>query len=318
MKRFLLIILLIFSIDVSSQLQIDILAGINIDNDYAQLGADINFKILPKLSLGVQGMFTPFDANDDYNLMLNTKFHTNKLNLVAGVVYGKLDYYDMSRCPVSNQLEPEPFLGLEYKFLRNKNTKLYYNYSKSINSIGIKIPINYSKKKTKEPKPNYRAFNKSNQLVYKITKEEIQDSQKDTIIPNPISNKKDEKSLDQDLIKTSDKKNELENNTINAQNNMIDDETTELVDDKKDSLKPIVADKSSEFFLIAGSYRILLNAEKKLDELLELGYNLSFIMKEDNGLFRVVYRKLNSREEAKSEMQLILKEDFEVWILVKD
>ena len=318
MKRFLIIVLLSFSINATSQLQVDLLAGINIDNDYTQFGADINFKILPKLSLGAQGIFTPFDANDDYNLMLNTKFHSKNLSLVAGVVFGKLDYYDMSKCPISNELEPEPFLGLEYKFLRNKNTKLYYNYSKSINSIGIKIPIIYSKKKTKDLKPNYKASAKHNKLLDKIIKEEVQDSVTDTIIPKSISNKKDEKSLDQDVIKIIDKKNKLENNRINAQNKMIENETTEYVNDKKDSLKPIIADKSSEFFLIAGSFKILLNAEKKLDELLELGYNLSFIMKEDNGLFRVVYKKLNSREEAKSEMQLILKEDFEVWILVKD
>lgn len=318
MKRFLLIILLSFSINASSQLQIDLLAGINIDNDYAQFGADINFKILPKLSLGAQGIFTPFDANDDYNLMLNTKFQTKKLNLVAGVVYGKLDYYDTSKCPVSNELEPEPFLGLEYKFLRNKSTKLYYNYSKSINSIGIKIPINYSKKKIKEPKHNYRASKKSNKLVDKISEEEILDFSADTIIANPISIKKDEKSLDPDVIKISDKKNIYENNRVDSENKIIEDETTENVDDNKDSSKPIMADKSSEFFLIAGSYRILLNAENKLRELLDLGYNLSFILKEDNGLLRVVYKKLNSREEAKSEMEMILKEGFGVWMLVKD
>ena len=76
--------------------------------------------------------------------------------------------------------------------------------------------------------------------------------------------------------------------------------------------------KDNNFHIIAGAFQEIENAENKLAELQELGYDAKILGKNDFGLTQVTFNSYNSREEARKELELIqetVNED--AWLLIK-
>lgn len=308
MKKYLLIIISTISFNIYSQFQIELLAGMNLDNNYSQLGAEINYNILPNLSLGALGTITPLDANDDYNLLLNAKLKTKKINFVIGVVSGKLDYYDITKCPITNELEPEPYIGIEYKFIKSSDIKIFYNYSNNLNSLGLKIPINSSKKKDKSS--DITLLN--NQIEFIEEDLKVEKNQEKII----HSKKNYLHAFDKIAFKNLMEVDNKYRDTIN-ENLQIFDKNQKNEENK--SITPIIAiDSSKEYYIIGGSFRIKTNAELKLNKIISSGYDSTYLMQEENGLLRVVLYRFSSKEEAESKMEEIKEKGIDVWILTKD
>lgn len=308
MKKYLLIIISTISFNIYSQFQIELLAGMNLDNNYSQLGAEINYNILPNLSLGALGTITPLDANDDYNLLLNAKLKTKKINFVIGVVSGKLDYYDITKCPITNELEPEPYIGIEYKFIKSSDIKIFYNYSNNLNSLGLKIPINSSKKKDKSSDISLL----NNQMEFIEEDLKVEKNQEKII----HSKKNYLHAFDKIAFKNLMEVDNKYRDTIN-ENLQIFDKNQKNEENK--SITPIIAiDSSKEYYIIGGSFRIKTNAELKLNKIISSGYDSTYLMQEENGLLRVVLYRFSSKEEAESKMEEIKEKGIDVWILTKD
>jgi len=308
MKKYLLIIISTISFNIHSQFQIELLAGMNLDSNYSQLGAEINYNILPNLSLGALGTITPLDANDDYNLLLNAKLKTKKINFVIGVVSGKLDYYDITKCPITNELEPEPYIGIEYKFIKSSDIKIFYNYSNNLNSLGLKIPINSSKKKDKSSDISLL----NNQMEFIEEDLKVEKNQEKII----HSKKNYLHAFDKIAFKNLMEVDNKYRDTIN-ENLQIFDKNQKNEENK--SITPIIAiDSSKEYYIIGGSFRIKTNAELKLNKIISSGYDSTYLMQEENGLLRVVLYRFSSKEEAESKMEEIKEKGIDVWILTKD
>lgn len=308
MKKYLLIIISTISFNIHSQFQIELLAGMNLDSNYSQLGAEINYNILPNLSLGALGTITPLDANDDYNLLLNAKLKTKKINFVIGVVSGKLDYYDITKCPITNELEPEPYIGIEYKFIKSSDIKIFYNYSNNLNSLGLKIPINSSKKKDKSSDISLL----NNQMEFIEEDLKVEKNQEKII----HSKKNYLHAFDKIAFKNLMEVDNKYRDTIN-ENLQIFDKNQKNEENK--SITPIIAiDSSKEYYIIGGSFRIKTNAELKLNKIISSGYDSTYLMQEENGLLRLVLYRFSSKKEAESKMEEIKEKGIDVWILTKD
>ena len=76
--------------------------------------------------------------------------------------------------------------------------------------------------------------------------------------------------------------------------------------------------KENNVHIIAGAFQEFENAENKLAELQQLGYNARILGKNDFGLTQVAFNSYNSKEEARKELELI-KETVsqDAWLLVK-
>ena len=53
------------------QLEVGVAVANDIENDISKLGVGTSFKILPKVALGAGVMITPFEIDDDYEIMYN-------------------------------------------------------------------------------------------------------------------------------------------------------------------------------------------------------------------------------------------------------
>ena len=53
----------------------------DIENDISKLGVGVNYMLLPKVTLGAGLMITPFDIDDDYEIMYNVKYNLGDLML---------------------------------------------------------------------------------------------------------------------------------------------------------------------------------------------------------------------------------------------
>ena len=75
MKNFFYLIILLTSSSLYSQAHIGTSGAIDLENEYAKLGVGINYMLAPKVSVGGGVMITPFDVDDDYEIMLNVKYN---------------------------------------------------------------------------------------------------------------------------------------------------------------------------------------------------------------------------------------------------
>jgi len=315
MKKYLLIIISTISFNIHSQFQIELLAGMNLDSNYSQLGAEINYNILPNLSLGALGTITPLDANDDYNLLLNAKLKTKKINFVIGVVSGKLDYYDITKCPITNELEPEPYIGIEYKFIKSSDIKIFYNYSNNLNSLGLKIPINSSKKKDKSSDISLL----NNQMEFIEEDLKVEKNQEKIIHSKKNYLHAFDKFASKNLIELDKNYRDTINENLQIFGKNQKNEKKIEINKENKSITPIIAiDSSKEYYIIGGSFRIKTNAELKLNKIISSGYDSTYLMQEENGLLRVVLYRFSSKEEAESKMEEIKEKGIDVWILTKD
>ena len=84
--------------------------------------------------------------------------------------------------------------------------------------------------------------------------------------------------------------------------------------------KNIISAKSNSIYysVIAGSFRSMENANKKLNSLIELGYQASFTSVNPKGLHRVAYARLQNRNEAVKLIATIKKEKGnDAWLLIE-
>ena len=94
MKKYLILILTIYSLNIYSQAHIGAMGGFNLDNDKTQVGLGLNYMLFPKISLGAMAMITPFEdgSGDDYMIMYNAKYKLGKFTLVGGLMDMKRVY----------------------------------------------------------------------------------------------------------------------------------------------------------------------------------------------------------------------------------
>ncbi len=85
--------------------------------------------------------------------------------------------------------------------------------------------------------------------------------------------------------------------------------------------KNIIPAKSNSIYysVIAGSFRSMENANKKLNSLIKLGYQASFTSINPKGLHRVAYARLKNRNEAVKLIATIKKEKGnDAWLLIEN
>ena len=81
---------------------------------------------------------------------------------------------------------------------------------------------------------------------------------------------------------------------------------------------PVVDPKSTYFSVISGSFRSKENAQKQLNNLINLGYKASYTSINPKGLFRVAYARLKTRNAAASLMSKIKAKGQDAWLLIEN
>ncbi len=90
----------------------------------------------------------------------------------------------------------------------------------------------------------------------------------------------------------------------------IPDEKTEIIE----KIKP----EDYKFFIIAGSFKIINNAEKLIQQLNAKGYNAGIVGQNKYNFYRVCFNGYINRNEAEQQLAIIRKkENPAAWILVK-
>jgi len=145
MKNLIIIFSIIFSSSIYSQFHIGTSAAYDLENDYSKLGVGINYMLTPKVTLGGGLMITPFDVDDDYEIMLNVKYNLGRFDIAAGYMFHEMpdDHMGMHMGSMhsSSENHNEPYVGIAYKLFKNKKLKIFYNQSESMKTIGIMTPI---------------------------------------------------------------------------------------------------------------------------------------------------------------------------------
>ena len=130
MKNLIIIFLIFFSLNAYSQVEVGVAVANDVENDISKLGVGTSFKILPKVSLGAGVMITPFEIDDDYEIMYNVKYNLGRFNLVGGFM-----------TEMNPKMDSEPYFGIDFKLFKNRKLKIFYNQSEMMKTIGIKTPI---------------------------------------------------------------------------------------------------------------------------------------------------------------------------------
>ena len=147
MKNFFTLIILLTSLSLYSQAHIGASGSYDLENEYSKLGVGINYMLTPKVTIGGGLMITPFDVDDDYEIMLNVKYNLGRFNLAAGYMFHEMpdDHMgmNMGSMPMhsSSENHNEPYVGIDYKLFKNKKLKLFYNQSESMKTLGLMMPI---------------------------------------------------------------------------------------------------------------------------------------------------------------------------------
>ena len=145
MKNFLITTFLLTSLSLHSQVHIGTSGAYDFENEYSKLGVGINYKLTPKVTVGGGLMITPFDVDDDYEIMLNVKYNLGRFDVAAGYMFHEMpdDHMGMHMGSMhsSSENHNEPYVGIAYKLFKNKKLKIFYNKSESMKTIGIMTPI---------------------------------------------------------------------------------------------------------------------------------------------------------------------------------
>ena len=147
MKNFFIAIILLTSLSLQSQAHIGTSGAFDLENEYAKLGVGINYKLAPKVSVGGGVMITPFDIDDDYEIMLNVKYNLGRFNLAAGYMFHEMpddhmgSHIGMGSMHSSHENHNEPYIGIDYKLLRDKKLRIFFNTSESMKTLGLMMPI---------------------------------------------------------------------------------------------------------------------------------------------------------------------------------
>ena len=130
MKKFIIVLFILFSFNIYSQVNIGVAVANDIENDISKLRLGTSYKIFSKVSLGLGVMITPFDIDDDYEIMYNVKYNLGRFNVVGGFMK-----------EMNPKMDSEPYFGVDFKLFKNRNLKVFYNQSEMMKTIGIKTPI---------------------------------------------------------------------------------------------------------------------------------------------------------------------------------
>ena len=147
MKNLLIIMLTLASFNLYSQAHIGVMGGFDLENEYSKLGVGLNFMPLPKVMIGGGVMITPFDVDDDYEIMLNVKYNLGRFNVAAGYMFHEMpdDHMGMQMGMVSMQSSDdnhnEPYIGIDYKLFKSKKVRIFFNTSESMKTLGLMMPI---------------------------------------------------------------------------------------------------------------------------------------------------------------------------------
>ena len=147
MKKKLIIIISLISLNIHSQAHVGVMGGFDLENEYSKLGAGINFMPLPKVMVGGGVMITPFDVDDDYEIMLNVKYSLGRFNVAAGYMFHEMPddpmamHMGMGSMHSSHENHNEPYIGIDYKLFRNKKLRIFFNSSESMKTLGLMLPI---------------------------------------------------------------------------------------------------------------------------------------------------------------------------------
>ena len=147
MKNFFIAIILLTSLSLQSQAHIGTSGAFDLENEYAKLGVGINYKLAPKVSVGGGVMITPFDVDDDYEIMLNVKYNLGRFNLAAGYMFHEMpddhmgSHIGMGSMHSSHENHNEPYIGIDYKLFRDKKLRIFFNTSESMKTLGLMMPI---------------------------------------------------------------------------------------------------------------------------------------------------------------------------------
>ena len=147
MKKFFSIIILLSSLSLQSQAHVGVMGGFDIENEYSKLGVGLNYMPLPKVMLGGMIMITPFDVDDDYEIMLNVKYNLGRFNLAAGYMFHEMPddhmgmHMSMDSMHSSHENHNEPYIGIDYKLFKNRKVRIFFNTSESMKTLGLMMPI---------------------------------------------------------------------------------------------------------------------------------------------------------------------------------
>jgi len=96
-------------------------------------------------------------------------------------------------------------------------------------------------------------------------------------------------------------------------------EATFVIDNPIPALNINVNKQSGRYHVVAGAFRIESNAEKKINQLHEKGFDARLIGKNRYGLHMVVYNSFETRLEARKNLRTIKQtENKDAWLLVKN
>ena len=96
-------------------------------------------------------------------------------------------------------------------------------------------------------------------------------------------------------------------------------EATFIISNPLPTITLTVAKQTSNYHIIAGAFRNPTNAEKKLQQLLQKGFNAKIIGVNKWNLTQVTYESFNSRNKAIRSLNSIRKSDSkDAWLLVKE
>ena len=130
MKNILILLFTFISLIMYSQVEMGVAVAHDVENDISKLGLGTSYKLLPKVSIGLGVMITPFEIDNDYEIMYNVKYNLGRLNVVGGFMK-----------EMNPKMESEPYFGIDYKLFKNRKLKVFYNQSDMMKTIGIKTPI---------------------------------------------------------------------------------------------------------------------------------------------------------------------------------
>ena len=147
MKNLSIVILTLASFNLHSQAHIGVMGGFDLENEYSKLGAGLNFMPLPKVMVGGGVMITPFDVDDDYEIMLNVKYNLGRFNVAAGYMFHEMPddhmgmHMGMGSMHSSHKNHNEPYIGIDYKLFINRKVRIFFNTSESMKTLGLMMPI---------------------------------------------------------------------------------------------------------------------------------------------------------------------------------
>ena len=121
MKNFFITLLLLTSLSLHSQAHIGTSASFDLESEYAKLGVGINYMLAPKVSIGGGVMITPFDVDDDYEIMLNVKYNIGRFDIAAGYMFHEMsdDHMGMHMGSMhsSSENHNEPYVGIDLSLI---------------------------------------------------------------------------------------------------------------------------------------------------------------------------------------------------------